>query len=284
MKERLAASQHRRLDREELSRLAAQQPGDDSRVASDLRQILDPHQHELRQRQVEGEPAFGPGIACDAILWRPDDGTDPLPTRIGGRPYWPRGLAWPLSAEAGEVAEPLVFLGQLCFRDSRDVLGDPELPGDYLLLFSDPAGVENGRVHPRDDLHLLCTWVEWIPKMPVLPLEEIPAGASPLSPLVGDLYRTMDFPFAEREAIAGSTRFLECMVTHKIGGVPVTAAEPVELPPGARHLATVCSVPELPGLRDRAPLTIGGESGRAADGSLTLLEMGGDSLELHWCL
>lgn len=52
-------------------------------------------------------------------------------TKIGGLPYRPRNLAWPI----GKRKEPLTFLAQFCFADSRDIAGD--LPGDVLLLFTD---------------------------------------------------------------------------------------------------------------------------------------------------
>src|SRR5262249_17436874 len=51
-------------------------------------------------------------------------------TKVGGLPYWPARRAWPRDDEGN----PLAFLAQFCFADSRDITG--ELPGDVLLIFT----------------------------------------------------------------------------------------------------------------------------------------------------
>jgi hypothetical protein len=55
---------------------------------------------------------------------------DRFATKLGGLPYRPSSIPWPRHASG----EPMVFLGQICFADSLDVVG--ELPGDVLLIFT----------------------------------------------------------------------------------------------------------------------------------------------------
>lgn len=53
-------------------------------------------------------------------------------TKVGGLPYRPRGLPWPISKDTGD---PLIFVAQFRFNESRDIIG--ETPGDILLTFFD---------------------------------------------------------------------------------------------------------------------------------------------------
>jgi hypothetical protein len=54
----------------------------------------------------------------------------PWLTRIGGRPWRAKGKPWPTDPNG----IPLVFLGQICFVDSKDLLPF-NLPGDVALIF-----------------------------------------------------------------------------------------------------------------------------------------------------
>ena len=52
-------------------------------------------------------------------------------TKVGGLPYWPVTKPWPTTTDGS----PMTFVGQFCFADSRDLVGD--LPGEVLLVFID---------------------------------------------------------------------------------------------------------------------------------------------------
>ena len=69
-------------------------------------------------------------------------GEPPQPhlTKIGGLPYLPRDVAWPLDDDFS----PMPFIGQIYFSDSLSIL-PCDLPGDVLLFFGDPAFPEKWR-------------------------------------------------------------------------------------------------------------------------------------------
>ena len=55
-------------------------------------------------------------------------------TKIGGAPFRPKKLAWPLRAGIA-----LDFIGQLCFIDSFDIVSKEDCYGEVLLVFKDPT-------------------------------------------------------------------------------------------------------------------------------------------------
>ncbi len=75
---------------------------------------------------------------------------DQFVTKLGGLPYRPASVPWPRTP----AGEPMVFLGQICFADSRDLFDS--LPGDVLLIFThDEHAHTSGDI---DDLRY-----EWYP-------------------------------------------------------------------------------------------------------------------------
>jgi hypothetical protein len=92
----------------------------------------------------------------DIFFWRrTGTSADVSASRIGGAPYRPADAPWPIS-RAGEFAgEPMEFLGQLCFADSKDRFSI-QLPGDVLLFFSDcRTGISSGTLEEQ--------YFEWQP-------------------------------------------------------------------------------------------------------------------------
>jgi hypothetical protein len=67
-------------------------------------------------------------LAADLFIWGSGDPPNPAATKVGGMPWWPRGLRWPLIG--GREA---MFLAQFNFADSIDLM--PPLPGRVLSLF-----------------------------------------------------------------------------------------------------------------------------------------------------
>lgn len=83
----------------------------------------------LRLARTRGE--LGNAIPTDVFVWAdwcPD--AKPWLTRIGGIPWREKGKPWPLD----DNGIPLVFLAQICFVDSADIL-PCKLPGDVALIF-----------------------------------------------------------------------------------------------------------------------------------------------------
>ena len=66
----------------------------------------------------------------DVMLVFEGEPGDRFVTKLGGLPYRPASVPWPRIPSG----EPMVFFGQVCFADSRDLVG--ELPGDVLLIFT----------------------------------------------------------------------------------------------------------------------------------------------------
>ena len=74
---------------------------------------------------------LGPSVSADVFVWA-DTQLRELPwlTRIGGKPWRPKGKPWPRD----DNGVPLAFLGQICFADSKDILQN-ELAGEVALMF-----------------------------------------------------------------------------------------------------------------------------------------------------
>ena len=86
---------------------------------------------QLRAEALAGSCYRGSRIATDVFVWARGEAPNPAMTKIGGVPYRPRSLPWPRDGEGRRIR----FIAQLCFADSRDIVGD--LPGDVLLIFGD---------------------------------------------------------------------------------------------------------------------------------------------------
>jgi len=95
-----------------------------------------------RVAQAKGD--LGPSVPVDAFVWTRSDSDEPSwLTRLGGAPWREKGKPWPKDDDG----IPLMFLGQICFKDSHDILTH-KLPGDVALIFGawseGNAWLENG--------------------------------------------------------------------------------------------------------------------------------------------
>ncbi|HZW07674.1 MAG TPA: hypothetical protein VFF65_11180, partial [Phycisphaerales bacterium] len=90
---------------------------------------------EQSLRLAASKGTLGPSVPSDIFVWADTALHDkPWLTRIGGTPWREKGKPWP----KGNGGIPLVFLGQICFADSQDML-PCKLPGDVALIFGSAA-------------------------------------------------------------------------------------------------------------------------------------------------
>lgn len=86
---------------------------------------------EWARREAKKKGDIGPSVPADIFVWSTThDNKRPWLTRIGGTPWRPKDKPWP----TGNDGRPLVFLGQICFADSRDLFSF-KLPGQVALIY-----------------------------------------------------------------------------------------------------------------------------------------------------
>jgi hypothetical protein len=140
---------------------------------------------------------LGVARATDVFVWGLGEPKVRSQTKIAGLPYRPSDRPWPV----GDNNDPSLFLGQICFADSLDLVRDVgpkvSLPGDVLLIFSlsRELSVEDWN-HNQNALQF-----EWWP----MGLEKlVERGQIPdqrqgprrelLAPMYSHIHRTADFP------------------------------------------------------------------------------------------
>ena len=150
-------------------------------------------------------------------------------TKIGGLPYWPSDRPWPQSA--AEV--PMTYIAQVCFADSRDLVGD--LPGDILLIFGEQEGIWE-----EDPSAIRFEWMS-IDQPDLISQDDVPSSSWDIVPCYGQLFRTHDSPGSETHLQAyersGNLAVLEGT---KIGGVPRWIQGDSQLP--GRFLCSIGSI------------------------------------------
>lgn len=93
---------------------------------------------------------LGPSVPCDVFVWNFSGGYEPKPTtQIGGIPWRSVKKDWPTDSKGN----PLQFIGQISFADSKDLLPH-KLPGEVALIFS---RWDRGSVWAEEDDYVL----EW---------------------------------------------------------------------------------------------------------------------------
>jgi hypothetical protein len=173
---------------------------------------------QLRREAFAGQQIQG--IPTDIFVFGRGEPKHREATKLGGLPYWPASQDWPCSAEG----RPLAFIGQICFADSRDIVG--KLPGDVLLIFG-PRDSEN--LGP-DESELKFFWREMGDSDLIGP-GGMPQCELVLPPLYGVICRTLDYPGAG--PLFGRYRKAELLASlegTKIGGLPRWIQEPESLP------------------------------------------------------
>ena len=184
--------------------------------------LFTPFEVALRENQlrlVQSELDLGPRCPAHYLLYAQGEPDTREQSRIGGLPYRPRCLPWPMDVQG----HPKEFVCQIDFSDSRRLL--PELPGEIMLLFASEDGM-------GDEPFTL----EWYPPglTGLMSVGDLPRFHFTF-PMVQHesvfcyLYETFDFPEAET----------------RIRGTPFEAWESFGVPCGSK-IAGVCesAVPE----------------------------------------
>lgn len=171
---------------------------------------------QLRTEAFAGGRYSGSRRATDVFVWARGEAPHRAMTKIGGLPYRPQSVPWPLD----DQDKPMRFVAQICFADSRDIVGD--LPGDVLLIFGDDDALT------ADPTRLILEWSDL--ETEDLVSEIPPLAAEPLTPCYSVIYRTEDWPDAGEEI----ERYCDPWLLRnfegtKIGGVPsYIQGEPID--------------------------------------------------------
>jgi hypothetical protein len=203
-------------------------------------------------RQNEG---LGDSVPCDVFVLGLGEPDERATTKIGGLPYRPRNVPWPMSMES---QKPLTFVAQFCFTDSRDLF--PDLPGDMLLAFFEDFAAEPYTYFPGPPQF------EWysLGQDDLISVDEIPSTGFTFPICYGARYRTCDYGAAAAERaisrairttfthsvespdVQGLQEFACVFPNLKIGGLPCWPGETpgIELEIGSdfRFLAAIPSI------------------------------------------
>lgn len=180
--------------------------------------------------------SVGTPAPADYFAWAHGESDKRSATKIGGTPYRSASAPWPMDPNF-EQGEPMEFLAQFNFSDSRDIL--PNLPGDIMLVF--------GPCDANFPNPIVTEWVnEGIPDLvdPHRVPKPSKAKAEMIfpwvrSPVHGFRYRVNDYPELARHANS-EVAFLAGRPATKIGGMP-GFLQKITAPPG-RFLCKLESV------------------------------------------
>lgn len=163
---------------------------------------------------IESMPHFAERFPTDVFVFGRGEPEHRAATKIGGLPYRPAGKAWPVSREG----QPMAFVGQLCFADSRDIVTCPF--GDVAVIFFAEE--------------LWEPYVEWYPLglsdlMAQAELPKLPQPSWPQLTLSGYRFRTFDG--LTRERGVATDRDMFALDGTKVGGLPTCSASMFYQPP-----------------------------------------------------
>lgn len=199
----------------------------------------------IRLREaVADQYDWGIGVPTDVFVMALGEPTDRSVTKLGGIPHMKRTSPWPQS----RPGSPLLFIGQINFSDSLDIVG--ELPGEILLIFA-----ESRHCDP-DSIQLF--WSRPGNEELIRP-EDVPPQPDSFTPCYGHVFRTASYPKA-KELFEGdptfrgkpihSSFFLPTLHATQIGTAPFIANE-WDNDPEITHLCTLASA--SPHLREPYP-------------------------------
>jgi len=203
--------------------------------------------------QLVDEALFGVGkwqemperIPTDVFAFALGEPSRGEATKYGGLPYRPKGEAWPSDGSG----EPMTFVGQVCFADSRDVEPVPRLPGDVLLVFGNAGMIRDGggekfvRWLEGDPTALYFEWRRVGEVEDPVAQGGVPETGWEIEPCHGIVHRAHDFPegpYRDQFDIDDAHRSARVIGGTKIGGIPwwLQDEEPM---PGV-HLCTLAPV------------------------------------------
>ena len=155
----------------------------------------------------------------DVIVWALGEPPKRHWTKIGGLPYRPADLVWPTilpddGPYPAKSGEPMTFLAQINFSESRDLFFPP-LPGDVLLVFA-----EDDTFSRDEALHF-----EWyrlgIPEENLIAANDVALPAWECVTCHGFYHRTVDyFSDVPEECYYFPRSRAALLDASKIGGIP----------------------------------------------------------------
>lgn len=129
---------------------------------------------------------LGPATPADVFVWSIQHTETPAPlTQLGGTPWRSAAKPWP----HGNKGQPLHFIGQISFVDSRDIVPF-DLPGDVVQLFA-----SFDEHHVLDWEGLALEWSTTELSNPIKPLD-CPLGCRLPISLRAVVHRTSQYPQA----------------------------------------------------------------------------------------
>jgi hypothetical protein len=241
---------HERLDMEHWKSVFSVQRMRETGEKPDAYIISSPYDiavvEQLRAETFAADPALE-RIPVDVFVWNLGEPTNRAVTHVGGLPYRAADKPWPLMPSG----EPLTFVAQFCFADSRDIV--PAIPGDILLFFA-----EGKEWRYRDEVGYDFSWgdgderdsaphFEWVyldDALPLITREDAPQSKWRINPCYAAIHRTWDYPTADGFAYPAVYEHVpEVFEATKIGGIRPWRDEvgPDELP-GGEFLCSLSSI------------------------------------------
>lgn len=135
--------------------------------------------NETLRRYLHDQVDWGVPVPVDVFIMAQGEPDNRAATKVGGLPYRPANLKWPVST----AGQPLGLIAQFNFTDSRDLYSN--LPGDLLLIF----GIET-------EYGIEVHYCEWQSLGDFELVKSIPARSLQIPPCYGYRYRTVNFPDA----------------------------------------------------------------------------------------
>ena len=182
-------------------------------------------------------------VPTDVAVWAKGEPANRAVTKVGGLPYRPLDAPWPLT----DGGQPLRFIGQLSFVDSRDIV--PTLGGDLLLIFGDDDALLGETERLR---------FEWWSVTAAPLIGRVPDVEEPLAPFYAALHRTEDWDDTLFEGT-------------KIGGVPNFIQE--EEVPAGTFIGTLGSI-AVPTDRRHPFVNVAEPRGGSRENDLMIGDMG----------
>lgn len=180
-----------------------------------------------QMRALANKRDLGRSVPCDVFVFGIGEPSHASATKIGGRPYRPAMLKWPL----GLTGYPMTFVAQFNFNASKQFIEN--IPGDILLVFSTDDDICSD--DPQHRLHF--EWYSTEMNAPSCSSEQVPQTKWNFHTCYGVRYRTCDYAGNEAQstlaAVVDKTRLektgVECVTMGldrlwgmKIGGLPIT--------------------------------------------------------------
>jgi hypothetical protein len=167
-----------------------------------------------------------PSLPVDVFVWGEGEPAKPYLTKVGGVPYLQKEREWPRDDTSGE---PYMFLAQICFVDSKDVVPIP-VPGDVLLLFVKHTCWDGTYLSCYEPDDLAYGWVQIgdQPHWDQQDMKENGCRSIEMS-YFGVIHRTRDYGYYglsdevvnKLDAMSlGQPYLIEAMEGTKIGGIP----------------------------------------------------------------